>query len=459
MKLKLIGNKAFYLSVLTIALPIMLQNAVTSFVGLLDNLMVGRLGTLPMSGVSVVNTLLNIFYLITYATINASGLFLAQYCGKEDNEGMANCFRIKIYTTIILLVIGLVVFGCFGKKLIALYLLNNSADVIDTTLVISLSYLKIMLVGLVPFVFYCCISFSLRETGETVLPMVASITAVIVNLVLNYCLIFGHFGFMSLGSDGAAYATVVSRFVELFIVLFFMFLNRDKVHFLDGLLSRVSVPIDLLQNIIIKGGPLVLNEVFYAVGMAAVSQCYSYRGIDAVAAVNITTTISNLSSVATIAMGNAIAIMVGQRLGAGEIEKAKEIDNQLIFFSFCLNILVGFVLYLLSPLIPQLYNTSDEIRMIARRMIVVLALYQPIMSLYISSYFTVRSGGNTMLTLVFDGFFTVLVSLPVAFTLSHFTGLGIVEVYLITLMADLIKAFLGIYLILKGGWAKNIINN
>ena len=138
MKLKLIGNKAFYLSVLTIALPIMLQNAVTSFVGLLDNLMVGRLGTLPMSGVSVVNTLLNIFYLITYATINASGLFLAQYCGKEDNEGMANCFRIKIYTTIILLVIGLVVFGCFGKKLIALYLLNNSADVIDTTLVISL---------------------------------------------------------------------------------------------------------------------------------------------------------------------------------------------------------------------------------------------------------------------------------------------------------------------------------
>lgn len=459
MKLKLIGNKAFYLSVLTIALPIMLQNAVTSFVGLLDNLMVGRLGTLPMSGVSVVNTLLNIFYLITYATINASGLFLAQYCGKEDNEGMANCFRIKIYTTIILLVIGLVVFGCFGKKLIALYLLNNSADVIDTTLVIALSYLKIMLVGLVPFVFYCCISFSLRETGETVLPMVASITAVIVNLVLNYCLIFGHFGFMALGSDGAAYATVVSRFVELFIVLFFMFLNRDKVHFLDGLLSRFSVPIDLLQNIIIKGGPLILNEVFYAVGMAAVSQCYSYRGIDAVAAVNITTTISNLSSVATIAMGNAIAIMVGQRLGAGEIEKAKEIDNQLIFFSFCLNILVGFVLYLLSPLIPQLYNTSDEIRMIARRMIVVLALYQPIMSLYISSYFTVRSGGNTMLTFVFDGFFTVLVSLPVAFTLSHFTGLGIVEIYLITLMADLIKAFLGIYLILKGGWAKNIINN
>ncbi|MDO4499839.1 MAG: MATE family efflux transporter [Erysipelotrichaceae bacterium] len=458
MKHKLIGNKDLYKAVLMVALPIMLQNAITNFVSLLDNLMVGSLGTLQMSAVSISNQLFNVFMLLTFALLNSSGIFLAQYCGKKDGKGMANCFWVKIYSTVIFLILAITTFYIFGDKLVSLYLHNNDASTIVETANYAHNYMRIMLVGLVPFGFACVFSMSLRETGRTFFPMLASIIAVFVNLFFNYCLIFGKLGFPQYGTSGAAIATVIARYCEMLLVFIYLLINKHEIEFIKHLKEGLEIPKLLINRIISKGSPLLVNEIFYTIGITMVAQSYAYRGIDAVAAYNIITTIGNLAFVANMACANAIAIMVGQKLGAGKIEEAKEMNTQITFFSFMVNICVGIILIMFSGRIPHLYNTSLHIRELATQGLIVYGLYCPISSIYLACYFTIRAGGNTKLTFFFDGFFSLFISFPIAFFLSRFTSFGIIPMYAIVSGADILKVCIGLKLISSGKWARNIVD-
>lgn len=457
MKYSLFGNKAFYKNLLIVAIPIMLQSAITNFVGLVDNVMVGKLGTLQMSAVSISNQLFNVFQLLTFACANASGIFLAQYCGKKDDKGMADSFRFKIYSTLLLCICAIAIFYFGQRQLILLYLGNNDVSIINETLAYGQNYLTIMLLGLLPFSINIVVSYSLREYGNTFLPMISSSVGVFSNALLNYVLIFGNFGFKPLGVVGAAYATVIARIIEMSITVIYTLIKKDELPFISHLFDSYTIPKQLIHDILVKGFPLLINEFFYSIGMAMIVQSYSLRGIEAVAANNIVTTISNVCFVFNIACGNAIAIIVGQQLGAGDIEKARESDTQIIFFSFLLNILIGTILFVLCPHLPNLYNTSNEIKLMAERMLKVYSFYMPISSLYMSSYFTIRSGGNTALTFFFDGFYTACISFPLSYILIHYTSLDIVIVYLIVMMNDIFKVLIGLKLVKEGKWANNIV--
>ena len=287
--------------------------------------------------------------------------------------------------------------------------------------------------------------------------MIASAVAVGVNTCLNYCLIFGNFGFPCLGVNGAAVATVVSRFVEMSINVIYVIVNRERLPFAKHLFDSYKVPANLVKDILSKGFPLVINEFFYSLGMVLIVQCYSVRGISAVAAFNIVNTIANVCFVVNIACGNAIAIIVGQKLGAGKIEEARETDIQIIVFSFIINILIGLLLFVFCPLLPRLYNTTEEIKLFATSMLKVYGTYMPIASLYMASYFTIRSGGNTALTFFFDGFYTACISYPLAFVLSRFTSMNIVHLYMCVMYIDIFKVMIGLKMIADGKWAKNIV--
>lgn len=457
-KYKLIGNKEFYKTLFVVAIPIMLQSAITNFVGLIDNLMVGSLGTLQMSSVSICNQIINVFQLLTFASANASGIFLAQYYGKRDDEGMANCFRFKAYSMAVLYIVAMAVFVFGGKQIIMLYLGNNDPSTIAETMAYASSYMKIILIGLLPFAINITVSYSIREIGDTVPPMIASSVAVMVNTLLNYTLIFGHFGLPQLGIKGAAIATVIARFTEMTITVGYAFSKRYTIPFIRHMFDTLTVPTTLIRDIMVKGFPLVINEFFYAIGMAMIVQAYSMKGIEAVAAYNIVNTVANVLFVANIAFGNAIAIIVGRLLGAGEIEQAKQTDAQIIFFSFMLNIVIGLVMFMFVPLVPELYNTSADIKLMAANMLRFYSFYLPVSSLYMSAYFTIRSGGNTFLTFFFDGFYSACISFPLAYVLCRFTGLSIVQVYMIVMSFDIFKVFIGMGLISRGTWAKNIVS-
>ena len=455
---KLIGDKAFYKMVLLVAVPIMVQNGITNFVSLLDNIMVGRVGTEQMSGVAIANQLLFVFNLAVFGAISGAGIFGAQFYGSQDYEGVRQAMRYKLYICILLLAICYILIFLKGEALISLFLTDTDASGnIALTLQEGQKYLRVMLIGLVPFIISQCYSSTLRESGETMLPMKAGIIAVFVNLVFNYILIFGNFGAPALGVEGAAIATVISRFVETGVIVVVAHRRQDQYRFLTGLYSSPQISWQLVKRITMKGTPLMLNELLWSLGLSTIMQSYSLRGLSAIAALNINSTVFNLFNTVYMALGNSISIIVGQQLGAGEREKARDTDYKLIFFAVCLTAVVGVVAALIAPLIPMIYNTSDEVRDLAASLIRVSALCMPLACFVQTSYFTLRSGGKTVLTFLFDCAYVWVISIPVAFVLARYTQLPIVSLYLTIQLLDAIKAIVGFILVKKGIWIHNIV--
>lgn len=449
----LIGDKKFYRMVLIVCIPIVIQNGFTNLASLLDNIMIGQLGTLSMSGVSISNQLFQVFNVSVFGAMSGAGIFLAQFYGRGNMDGVHNCFRIKMIIGVLISIIAICLFKMIGTSLISLYLNDNPEDSLKT-LNYGMQYMNVMLIGLIPFAITQVYSSSLRETGNTVLPMKASVIAVIVNFCINYILIFGNFGFPRLGVIGAAIGTVVSRVVEMSINIAAGYKNeylRDAMH-----LNKISS--DIFMNVVKRGMPLLCNEILWSISIALISQCYSTRGLAAVAAINITTTVTNFFMIICYAMGNSISIIVGQRLGAGEVEYAKDCDLKMVFMNFLMCLCIGVTLFGCSPFIPQIYNTSVEVKNLASSLLRISACMLPIISLYYSSYFTMRAGGKTLLTFFFDSGYTFIFTFIVALCLTRFTDLPILNVYLLVQCVDIPKAILGITLVKKGIWIHNIVN-
>ncbi len=456
---KWIGSREFYGSVLALAVPIMIQNGITTFVNMLDNIMVGQVGTLPMSGVSITNQLLMIFNLAVFGANNAAGIFGAQFYGKGDRDGVNNCFHFKFMVSVLITVLGILIFLLFGERLVDLYMDKNAntAEEIALTMNYALTYMRIMLVGLPAFTMMNAVSSSVRETGETKIAMRASIIAVLINFVGNYILIFGHFGFPKLGIVGAAIATVISRFSEFLLIMRGTLKQADRFYFIKDMKNILRVPASLAKDIIRKGTPLVVNEVMWSTALAIIAQCYSTRGLNAVAAVNINSTIQNVFMITNMAMGISISIMVGQKLGANKIEDAVDTDRRLIVFSVMLASVMGILLFMLSPVFPKMYNTGDNVRSLAENMLKITALFMPFHALYSGGYFTLRSGGKTLITFLFDGFYSMTVNVSCAYLLSRLTDLPILMIFLAVQLCELPKAVLGMYLVHKRVWVQNLV--
>lgn len=454
----LIGNRAFYAMVLAIVIPMIIQNAITNFVNLLDNIMVGKIGTDQMTGVSIANQLLFVANLCVFGGMSGAGIFSAQFHGAGNSEGVRNCFRYKIYLAVLLSTIAICAFSALGEPLISLYLNeSDSAERSARTLGFGMDYLHIMLWGFAPFAFSQAYASTLRETGETRLPMVASITGVLLNLVLNYTLIYGRFGAPVMGVRGAALATVISRYVELSIMVVCAHMHPDRFPFVHRVYRTMRLPISLAKQITVKGMPLLLNEALWSLGVAMLSRCYSLRGLDVVAALNISNTVSNLFGVVFLTMGSATAIIIGQALGAGEIERAKDQTWKLAVFAIFCSLVTAAVMSVCAPFIPKIYNTEEHIRALATRLLLVYCCCMPIFSFCNTCYFTLRSGGKTLITFMFDCVFSWTISIPIAYCLVSFTGFGIVPIYLCVQLADLIKCTIGFILVKKGIWIQNMV--
>ena len=249
-------------------------------------------------------------------------------------------------------------------------------------------------------------------------------------------------------------ATVISRYIQVAIVLFWAHTHKEKIPFMEGLYRKLTIPRNLTLQILKKGTPLMLNELLWAGGVAIMNQCYSMRGLDVVTATNISSTISNLFNVVLISMGNAVAIMVGQLLGAGKLEEAVDTDRKLIAFSVASCAVMGTGLALMAPFFPLIYNTNDQARHIATALICVSAGFMPFFAFLHAAYFTLRSGGKTIVTFLFDSVFMWTVSIPVGYYLSRYTTLPILPMYICCQGMDLIKCLIGYVLLKKRIWVQ-----
>lgn len=455
---RMFGDRDFYEQVVAVVVPIIIQNTVSNVVSLLDNVMVGRVGTLQMSAVAIVNQLLFVFNLCIFGGLAGAGIFATQYAGAHDDKGVRDCFRVKWMIALSMLACALVVLIAFPKRLIGMYLAQETAQAdAAATLGFGMDYLTVMLWGLLPFGVSQVYASTLREVGETRLPMFASVAAILVNLVFNYFLIFGKCGFPELGVTGAAIATVLSRYVETAIIMVYTHMKSHHFGFIRGAYRSLRVPKPLMISILRRGTPLLVNEFLWSSGMAVLLQCYSVRGLDVVAACNIATTVSNLFKVVFLSMGNAVAIMVGQALGANDIERAKNCTWRLMTLSVGSNLIMATLLALFAPAIPNIYNTEPHVRQIATQLIYVVAVMMPAYSFSHCCYFTLRSGGKTIITFLFDSVFTWCVNVPAAWLLAYKTGLGIVPLYFGVQALEMVKVVVGFVLVKKGVWIHNIV--
>ena len=457
-KNKFIGSKEFYKRVCYLAVPMIIQNAITSFVSFLDNIMVGQIGTEQMSGVAIVNQLLFVFNICIFGGVSGAGIFGTQFFGKGDYEGQKHAFRFKMYASMIIACIALGLFVFLDDQLIGLYL-NDTGSVGDIVLALQYGkeYMLIMTASLIPFAICQAYVSTIRETGQTFVPMLASVVAVLTNLVLDYVLIFGVGSIPGYGVAGAAIATVIARFVECIIVVVWTHRNVEKNRFIRGAYKSLRIPGSICKDIFSKGTPLMLNEMFWAAGMAVISQCYSVRGLEIVAAQNISSTITNLFNIVYIQLGACISIVVGQLLGAGKIEEAKDADNKMIFFSVGCCAVVAAVMAGIGRFFPSIYNTEESIKELARTFILISALVMPLCAFSHCSYFTLRSGGKTVVTFLFDSVYTWVLVIPIAYVLANFSPLSIAMVFFLVQFTEIIKVTIGFFMVRSGVWLQNIV--
>jgi len=454
----LFGGSSFYGHALAIAMPIIIQNTLTNIVGLLDNVMVGQIGTVPMSAVTIVNQLMLVFYVCVWGAGAGAGIFGAQYFGKGDLEGFRQTLRFKLVMLVLFAVLMAGVFYLAGGSIIRLYLPEGTDPAAaEETCLLAEQYLKIMLAGFLPFAVTQAVSSALREAACTGLPMTAGICAMTVNFVFNALLIFGLFGFPRLGVAGAAIATVLSRFAELAIVLAGARAMETPRRVLKGTLASFRVPARLTASIMRKAFPLMANEFLWSSSEAALLSGYARRGIMVIAAVNIASTVMQVFNQISLSFGNAASIIVGHELGAERFEDAKHASYRMMFMSVALCTAAGALLFLIAPVIPSFYNTEEEVRHTACLLIRVMAVWLPGLALANVAYFTVRSGGKVLITFLFDSFYAWTVKVPVLFLLMAFTGLSVVPVYFIIMGLEFVKGLIGLMIVRRGRWMRNLV--
>ena len=421
------NDREYIRKLLKIAIPMMIQNGISNFVNLLDNLMIGRVGTNALSGVAIANQLSFVFFLVIFGATAGVGIFTAQYKGNGDDDGIRSTFQFKIVFNTLLATLCTVILAVFSPSLINLFLLGEGdpADAAET-LAIGVSYMNILLISFIPVGLTQAYAGTLRDLGSTKVPMFASLCAIFVNLVGNYLLIYGHFGLPALGASGAAIATVISRFVELGILVIYAGRHPDLFLFIRGAFKKIMVTRSQALRFLLKALPLMANETLWSLGMTTINQSYSYRSLDAVAAMNIQSTIWNLMGVAFIAMGEAVGIMMGHILGAGELDEARKKAGKMRMVTVMCGLVFGLLLALISPFFPLLY-------------------------------IIIRSGGNAFITVLFDSVYTWAIVVPLAFILSRFTNMSVTLMLTIVNGMEVIKCFIAFAFVRSGIWVRNIV--
>ncbi len=450
-------RRGYYKDALIIAVPIMVQNIITNFVSLVDNIMIGQLGTSGITAVAVSNQLLLLYIVGVSGALSGAGIFTAQYFGNQDQEGVRHSIQAKMLLAIVIGSIALGIYLVFGESLIDMYVLggNDPGRSIETK-DLALSYLQIMLFGILPIGLSQVYMSSLRELGESRYPMVASMAAVLANMVLDYVLIYGKLGLPALGVKGAGIATVIARVIEMSILIVVTLRCRNKGMF-KGIHKIYEVPRQLLGNIVKKGFPIFISSFVWAFGIAFITQAYSTRGIEAVAAYNIAGTVNGIFVSIFNAVSIAIMIIIARLLGANRMAEARKANKDLLVLSVGICIVIGLVMAFIAIYIPNLYNTSTSTRSASRKIMWVMATALPICAFTNGASGTLKAGGETTRSLMIDSGFMLGLTIPIAYILSRYTDWPIVPMFLLIQYLEIIKALVLYLEIKRGRWIRKVI--
>lgn len=437
-----------------IALPVMGQQLIQSLVSLVDNFMVSGLGDIKMSGVNITNQILFIFMVLLGTICTSGGIFMTQFFGAGDKHGMKQSLLFKIVMSVICMLPFFYIGFLNPRPFLALMVKGNN----QATEILDVAVKYIFLIGIagIPMVVSNIIATCLREVGQVKAPLVMSVTATLVNTFLNWVLIYGHLGAPRLEVAGAAIATIIARFVEM--LLYIGYLTKKSQPWAIRFADLFHVDWGLFGRILRRGGMVIFSEMAWVASETIITALYNGRGgADVVSGMSASFAIANLFFVAFSGITTATGILLGQSLGAGKLDKAREEARWMLTASFifgCIMTLVGLLALLLIPIVfPKL---SVESRAICREMVFYMSLFMPIWVYQNAQFAVSRAGGDTLMGVVVDTITTLLIAIPLMFFLAKGTNMGPVGMYICFKLLDFLKIAIAYVWLKKERWVVNL---
>ncbi len=446
---KYFGDRKFMKSALVIAIPVIIQQLISSSVHLIDNLMVGSLGDAALGGVGSANRFYMIAMFGMFGISAAGSVFIAQYYGAKNQGRMKESFRFVVLALLAIALLFFLVSFLFPENILRFF----TSD--ETTIQLGVDYFSIAAFTYVPLALILAISGSMRSIGEIKLPLYVSSASVLVNTVLNYGLIFGNFGLPELGIKGAGYATLCARLFE--VVVFLYFLKKGDYLFKTKVKNLFKVSKAISRKIFIKALPLMANEVAWSSGMAFLYMLYSSAGTEIMAGFSAASTVADIFFVAFSGMATTSTVLIAHPLGANKLDEAKQNGYHLIGFSILLAATCGIFMFIASYFVPMLYkDLSSEALAFAMIMLRIQSVMLVFYMISAQNYFILRAGGDTLSTFIFDSCFMWIVNIPFVASLVYFTPLPIHIIFLLGQLIEFFKIAMGAYFVRKEKWVHNL---
>jgi putative MATE family efflux protein len=437
-------------SLFVIALPIILQNLMQSTVNMLDTLMVGQLGSVEIAAVGLGNQIYMLLNMVLFGISSGGAIFIAQFWGKKENSGIWKMEGVMFSFSIVIALIFTFASVFFPKFLIGLY--SKDFHVIE----IGARYLRIVAFSFPFFAMSFAFSMALRSTEHVKLPMVATMISLVLNAILNYLLIFGIGFFPSLGIVGAAIATCISRIVECFIL--FIGAYSKKYEVASSVKNLFSFTLFEVRKFIKIAFPVIINEAIWGLGTSMHSLIMGRTSTEAISAFNITGTISQITWVFFIGVGNAAGIIIGKKIGEGNETEARKYANTLSWFMPVMAVFIGLLLIPISKFLPFMFNVEANILVQAKMMLMILMCCYPLNAFNMCWVVGIcRAGGDTVFAAIIDVCFMWIIAIPLAACVAYFTNVQPYIIYICLLSEQIFKAIVGFYRIKSGKWLHNVV--
>lgn len=441
-------DRAFVKYVFHIAIPMMLAQLITSSVNLIDNIMVGQLGGLAIGGVAASNRYFYLGLAVIVGVSNGTAIFIAQFFGAKRQSKVQESFRLSIIATLILIVPVVLAAILFPDTIIRFF--NKDPGLLTS----GRAYLPIAGIALIPQGISFCTQSAMRAVGDTKTPLKIAVVTVLTNVVFNYLLIFGHFGFPRMGVAGAAAGTLIARIVELTLTGWVVY--RGSYCFSTRIRDMFKIPRDIVREVSNKSLPLTINELLYGSAMAMIFKLYATRGTDVMAAMTILGTNSDLFFIIYSGLAAATFVVVSQPLGANKLEEARANGYRMIRFSSYLSVIFASLMFVSSFIVPESYQVAPEIKSMAATFVRIYSVFYLVYTTNVQCFYTLRSGGDTKSSMIMDSGFFWLINIPMVAIAAYLTDWSIFVVFLIGQFVDVIKMGLALYLVRREGWVKNL---
>lgn len=443
-------NKHIIKTLLTLAVPMILQNFLHSSLTFLDTFMIGQLGDQAVAAAGIAGQLLFIFSIIQFGIHSGITVLSSQYWGKKDLDAIKHLLGIQLSAGMIPVCIFILIFYVFPFEFVSLY--TEDPQIARW----AVSYLRLTGLSLFFTVLVYSYTFNLRSAEITALPLIASIISVLINLVLNYLLIFGKMGFPELGIKGAAIGTSAARITEALFLVLFVYVK--KYPSAAKLREMFSFSKGFLKSVFKVSYPVFLNELFWVLGVGLYNWIYSKLGTESLAAVNIVFSIENFAFTPFFGLFSAGAVILGNKIGEGKKSEAYLYGRVILYFQFYLALITGLVLFFFRELILSFYQISSVTRFNAENLMTVICL---IMAARVLNYtFNVsifRGGGDTRFSLFLDFSGVWLIGIPMALTGAFILELPVYYVMSLAVLEEIYKVILALRRFRSEKWIRSLI--